>query len=176
MIKESLKRLLIITGTPGAGKSYVAKLLEKELGLLRIDLHELIESDPVLSSEYNKEKDCYDLDMDKVEELVKEILEENPRKVMILDSHVAHHLSVDLVMAAVVIRCSDLKILETRLKERNYSLQKIKENLDVEIFDVCHDEALELGVDILVFDSSCGVNEKEVISKVEELLVERDVF
>lgn len=175
-MQESLKRLLIITGTPGAGKSYIAKLLVEQLGLLRIDLHELIESDQILSSEYNKEKDCYDLDMVRVEELVRERLEEDPGKVLILDSHVAHHLPVEIVTAVIVVRCSDLKVLESRLKERDYSPSKIKENLDVEIFDVCNDEAMELGVDILAFDSSNGVDGKEVVTKVEELLVQRDLF
>ena len=65
------KRLLVITGSPGTGKSTMAKLLATKLGLLHIDLHEMIENDSVLSSEFNKDKDCFDLDMGRVEELVK---------------------------------------------------------------------------------------------------------
>ncbi len=167
----SHKRLLVITGTPGTGKSTVAKMLVDQLGLLHIDLHELIKSDKILSSDFNKEKDCYDLDMDRVEELVILKLEENPGQTMVLDSHVAHHLSTDVICGAIVLRCSDLKELETRLLARNYSASKVKENLDSEIFDICNDEALSIGVDTLLFDSAGGLDEEQVIRQVTDLLV-----
>lgn len=176
MLKDSLKRLVIITGTPGTGKSTVAKLLTQDLGLLHIDLHELIESDKILNSDFNKEKDCYDLDMVRVEELVEQKLTENPGKVMILDSHVAHHLSTNLILAAIILRCSDLKELESRLFSRGYSSGKIKENLDVEIFDICCDEAMSLGVETLSFDSAGDLDKELVISKVTEMLVSLNVF
>ncbi|MAG60663.1 hypothetical protein CL619_02640 [archaeon] len=176
MEQDSLKRLLIITGTPGTGKSTLAKLLIEQLGLLHLDLYELIESDKKLSSEYNKEKDCYDLDMDKVEELVKLRLEENPGQVMVLDSHVAHHLSSKIICGAIIVRCSDLKELESRLLARNYSANKVKENLDSEIFDVCYDESLELSVETLTFDSAGGLDESSVVSLVEEMLLSMNLF
>ena len=38
-----------------------------------------------------------------------------------------------------------LPALKKRLEARKYSEQKVRENLDAEIFDVCQQEALENG-------------------------------
>ena len=164
------KRLLVITGSPGTGKSTMAKLLATKLGLLHIDLHEMIENDSVVSSEFNKEKDCFDLDMGRVEELVKVELKKNSGRVMVLDSHVAHLLSAELMIAVIVMKCSNLKILEKRLLDRNYSLAKVKENLDSEIFEVCFDEASELGVPMLEFDTADVLDEEAALGSVQKLL------
>jgi len=170
MTSDSLKRLLIITGTPGTGKSTIAKMLVTQMGILRIDLHELIENDSVLSSHFNKNKDCFDLDMRRVEELVQKKLQENPGKCMVLDSHVSHHLSKKLICAAIVVHCSDFGKLEKRLKERGYSPAKVQENLDCEIFDVCSDETQGIGVNILHFDSENEFDEEDVVARVKQLL------
>ena len=176
MTLDTLKRLLVVTGTPGAGKSTIAQLLVSEFGFVHIDFHELIEKDPTLSSDFNKEKDCYDLDMDRVEELVRAQLLENPGKLMVLDTHVSQHLTAEIIFAAIIVRCSDLKVLEERLADRGYAAAKVKENLDAEIFDICHDETIELGVETLVFDSAQGLNEGMVIEKVTELLARNGLF
>ncbi len=169
-MNSKLKRLLIITGTPATGKSTLAKLLEKEMGLLRIDLHKLIESDPVLSSEFNTTKDCYDLDMNKVEELVRIKLEANPGKFMILDSHVSHHLSKEIICGAIVMHCSNFSTLEKRLKARKYSPAKVKENLDCEIFDICADEVISLEVHTIHLDSCKKFETQDIQAKVKKLL------
>ena len=166
----SMKQLLVITGSPGTGKSTLAKLLVSALGLLHIDLHELIESDSELSADFNIKKDCYDLNMDRVEKLVRSKLDANVGKVMVLDSHVAHLLPGELIIGVVVMKCVNLKVLEQRLLERNYSTTKIKENIDCEIFDVCLDEAVELGLPLLQIDSSVGIDEIIVVDQVKELL------
>ena len=172
----TLKRLLIITGTPGTGKSTVAKLVCNELDLEHIDFHKIIEKDSILSANFNKEKDCYDLDMDRVEELLKLKLEENPCKIMVFDTHVAQHLPKEMILAAIVMRCSDLKILEKRLLDRDYSVSKVKENLDSEIFDVCCDEAMELGVETFTFDSAQKIDENEIITKLTEFFASNNLF
>ena len=87
-----------------------------------------------------------------------------------LDSHVAHLLSAELMIAVIVMKCSNLKILEKRLLDRNYSLAKVKENLDSEIFEVCFDEASELGVPMLEFDTADVLDEEAALGSVQKLL------
>src|SRR3989344_3218410 len=48
---------------------------------------------------------------------------------------------------------SKLKKVKKRLEKRGYNKLKIRENLDAEIFDVCYEEAKELGHKVEVIES-----------------------
>jgi len=56
-------KVIIITGTPGAGKSTLAKKLAQELKFQRVDLHKYYK---VISTGYNKKKQSYDIDIKKL--------------------------------------------------------------------------------------------------------------
>ena len=62
----------------------------------------------------------------------------------------SHYLPKEYVDLCIVTKCN-LKELNDRLYHRGYHPEKIRENLDAEIFDVCLFEALEHGHDIYVF-------------------------
>jgi adenylate kinase len=53
----------------------------------------------------------------------------------------------------VVAKC-DIKELNERLKKRKYSQAKIKENLQAEIFNICYNEAFEMGHKIIAIDTT----------------------
>ena len=144
------KKLLILTGTPGTGKSTLAKKLAGKLGFDRLDLHHYYRQ---LSVGYNRQKQCYDIDVKKLEKLVREKLSSS-KKGLILDSHLAHLLPKKLVTLCLVLTCSDLKQLQRRLKKRNYPPAKIRENLEAEIFRVCLEEAREQGHRLIVLDTA----------------------
>jgi adenylate kinase len=57
----------------------------------------------------------------------------------------------------IVTKCG-LKTLEKRLKKRGYKKQKIRENLDCEIFDICLNEAKEKGHNIKIIDTTAGID------------------
>ena len=140
-MKSDIK-LVVITGTPGVGKSTLAKQLSKKLGFYRLDLSKYYKQ---ISAGYNRRKKCYDIDLPKFEKLVggkiKELIEgqkkekrQKSQKGLIIDSHIAHLLPRKWVDLCVVLTCSDLKKLEKRLEKRGYSRRKIQENLEAEIF------------------------------------------
>ncbi len=141
-------KLIIITGTPGTGKSTLAKFLAKKLGWERLDLHKYYSN---LSTRYNPHKKCWEIDFNKLKKLVTKKLKES-KKNLILDSHISHQLPKKMVNLCIVLTSSNLKILEKRLKQRKYSPQKIRENLDSEIFQVCLNEAKENGSKLKVID------------------------
>ena len=142
---------MAISGTPGTGKSTLAKSLAKKLGYFRLNLHSHYKE---ISSGYDHKGKAYIIDYKKFEKLVrKTISEKKDFPGIIIDTHISHHLPKKLVDLCMVLTCSDLKELEKRLKKRKYSKAKIRENLDCEIFQVCVTEAQENGHKVVVMDT-----------------------
>src|SRR3989344_7283091 len=153
-------KIIVITGTPGVGKSTLAKKLAKILKFKRLNLHQYYSS---ISTGYNKTKQSYDINLNKFKLLVKDKTKEHN---LIIDSHISHLLPKPLVNLCIVLTCSNLKLLEKRLKKRKYPSEKIRENLDAEIFQVCLMEAKEMGHRIITFDTSKDTLPK-IISKIK---------
>ena len=80
----------------------------------------------------------------------------------------AHNLPKENVDICIITRCK-LDELERRLKERNYSPEKIRENLDSEIFEICTNEARDNGHIILQVDTTQGFN----VADIEQRIIEK---
>ncbi|MEK6939022.1 MAG: AAA family ATPase [Nanoarchaeota archaeon] len=144
-------KVIAITGTPGTGKSTLARKLAKEKGYFRLDLHQHYKE---ISLRYERKSKSYVIDEKKFLNLVKrEIKKHAKEKGIVIDTHISHYLPKKIVDKCIVVTCSNLKELERRLKKRKYSKAKIRENLDCEIFQVCLAEALERNHKVKVVDS-----------------------
>ncbi|GMM37938.1 nucleoside-triphosphatase [Saccharomycopsis crataegensis] len=128
---------IIITGTPGCGKTSHAALLAQQLSQLK----------HISISEYAKENNCIDghdqvrdsdiVDEDKLLDALEPELEKGG---VIVDWHVCEVFPERLIDLVIVLRC-DNSILFSRLSKRGYKENKIQENLDVEIMDILIQEA-----------------------------------
>ena len=115
-----------LTGTPGTGKTSISKLLDQKV----IALSDYYEG----TSEGKTESGEWIIDIDKIKKNIK--ITENS----ILEGHFAHEF--DNIDQIIVLRC-DPKILVQRLKEREYSKEKIRENLEAEAIGTIYSESLE---------------------------------
>lgn len=142
--------IVIISGIPGTGKTTYSKKLAKEKNLKYIDVNEIIKNNR-LSEGFDKEKQTELIDIEKLKKVLIKIIKQN--KDLVIDSHLSHYLPSKYVDKCYITKCN-LKELKIRLQKRGYSKEKVRENLDAEIFDTCRIEALENGHDVTVVDTS----------------------
>ncbi len=140
---------IIITGTPGTGKTVLAKRIANERKIEYISLKKIIK-EYQLAEGFDTKRRCEIVDEQK---MVKKVLTLTKRKNCVIDGHLSHEIPPRFVNECIVTRCS-LPILKKRLMKRSYSKQKIRENLDAEIFEVCLTEAKERGHKVEVVDTS----------------------
>ncbi len=147
--------ILLLTGTPGTGKTTISHLLAEKLGCRLVDINHLVEEKHLYTG-LDPEKDYKIVDMDALEgELFKIVGRENDghqkkdsnkdscmnssnTSCIIIEGHLSHYFPrADLV---VVFR-TEPRTLEERLKKRDWKKSKIRENLEAEALDICTWEA-----------------------------------
>ena len=136
---------IIVTGTPGTGKTTFAKELAAQKGYEYRDINYFIKKYK-LSAVKDKTRDARVVDEKKFSQAVQKELQKN--KNIIIDSHFSHDIPAKYIEACYVMK-TDIKTLKQRLEARKYSEAKIRENLDAEIFDTCRQEAKEAGHNVI---------------------------
>ncbi|MFA5797400.1 MAG: adenylate kinase family protein [Candidatus Woesearchaeota archaeon] len=179
--------IIAVTGTPGAGKTSIAKKLATALGFTYLDLNTLIKKEKLYDS-YDCKAKTYDVDEKKLAKFMNTLLKTyaydfaDPyqqqlldacnahatlksgelfkictfkknissrtikQKNIIVDSHLSHLFNSDICF---VVK-TDIRTLRKRLASRGYSKQKIQDNIESEIFDVCLEEARQAKQTIVV--------------------------
>lgn len=150
--------VIAVTGTPGAGKTHIAKRLSGLLGFLYVDINREVKKHR-LYEEYDPESRSFIVAPGKLTAFLLRELKSAQKKEnfkgAILDSHMSHYMPPGSVRLCIVAKCS-LPKLKSRLARRKYPPGKIRENLDSEIFDVCLNEAKGAGHKVLVIDTTSG--------------------
>lgn len=144
-------KVIIVTGTPGTGKTELSKALAERAGFKYFD--------PIKAFS-RKVKVGYDsirrtsiVDQKKLAANLAVFVRAYKGKGLVIDSHMSHFLYSGLVNLAIVTRCN-LKTLKRRLAAKGYSLPKVRENIEAEIFEICLQEALERGHKPIVLDTT----------------------
>ncbi len=148
-------KLVAVTGTPGTGKSTIAKKLSLLLNYAYLNGSGLVKT-AKLAEKYDKSRKTAIVDASLFTHAVLKVRDFEARrgsKGLIVDSHLSHFLPPKAVSACVVLTCS-LPELERRLSKRGYSKAKIRENLDAEIFDTILVEASESGHNVIRIDAT----------------------
>jgi len=161
-------KVIVISGTPGTGKTALAKQQAKKLGYLHINLNPLIKEQRLYEN-FNRKKQTYDVDIKKINKLLIKIIEYEKKsntKGIIIDSHLSHYLPKKYVNACIITK-TELKTLKKRLEARKYSKEKVRENLDSEIFDICLNEAIENKHNLIVIDTTKPINIKYLLAKLK---------
>ena len=128
-----------ITGTPGTGKTTIAKILSENHDLFLISLTEFVKENK-LWAEFDEERETYVIDEERVYAKIIEVLEQKKDN-YIVEGHFLDIIPSQYFDKVFVLR-TPIKILRQRLSERKYHSKKIEENIEAEIMEVCLTDAL----------------------------------
>ncbi len=143
-------KTIVVSGTPGTGKTLFAKKLAKELGFRYISIDNLSKS---IYTGYDKARKTKIVDTGRMTAAFQQFLKNSNDKGIIFESHLAHHLPMKLVTLCIILT-TDIKALKQRLAKRKYPSSKIQENLHAEIFETCYNEALEQNHNVIKVDTT----------------------
>ena len=155
--------IIIVSGSVGTGKTTLSKKISKTLNYEYLDVSKLIK-DKKLADDYDTENKCAIVDVKKLNKVLIEIIKKSEN--LIIDSHLSHYLPKKYVDFCIVTTC-DITILRDRLKKRNYSANKIKNNIEAEIFDTIVIEAKDKKYNLLVVNTSEGYKLKDIVAAIK---------
>ncbi len=148
--------IISITGTPGTGKSHVAKALAKQLNANLIEIKKLVDTNKVPYI-IDKKRQTKTVEIKELQKAVnKNIVKGKPN---IIEGHLSHLLRSDMV---IILR-TDPVLLKHRLKKRKWSEAKIKENHHAEILGIITQEAMQRS---RVFEIDTSRQKPSVVSSI----------
>ena len=129
---------IVVTGTPGVGKTTTCEELAQKTGLKHINVSELVKQKNIGEASTDPDDPTTQIvDEDRLLDVLENDLEDGG---VVLDWHSCDLFPPRQIDLVCVIRC-DNKILYDRLKSRNYGEKKLQENMDCEIMEVLLQEA-----------------------------------
>ncbi|HLD12663.1 MAG TPA: adenylate kinase family protein [Candidatus Nanoarchaeia archaeon] len=146
-----MHQAIIVTGTPGTGKTALAKTIAQQLGATYIDIKKLIKPYH-LAEGYDKNMQSYTITKEKLVNVLINVINAS-KKILVIDGHLSHYLPKKYVQTCIVTTCT-LPLLQRRLKKRNYTPSKIKENLEAELCNACLGEARDQNHNIIIVDTT----------------------
>ncbi|KAJ4459957.1 putative adenylate kinase isoenzyme [Paratrimastix pyriformis] len=134
---ESKRPNILVTGTPGTGKTTLCELLAQTYQLNYVHVGTVIKENRFVA--FNEELQCDELDEDALLDHLEVIMNQG--------GNVVEHHESDLFplrwFSLVVVLRADNTVLYDRLQQRGYPLAKIQENCSAEICRLSADMAKE---------------------------------
>jgi len=154
--------LIALTGTPGTGKTTIAKKLEDEYKVVYLKDFK----DAVLYHDEDRDADVVD-----IEYLKKKVDKMKDDEIIILEGHYAHEMPVDMV---IVLRCHPDE-LRKRLENRGYGEKKIMENLEAEAMGLITEESINYHGKDKVFEvDTTKKRVEEAVKEIKHIIETKD--
>lgn len=154
--------IISITGTPGTGKTTVAKLLASQLSANLIAINKLIAKKHYRIDKKRKTKI---VDIKALQNLINKKIVKN--KINIIEGHLSHLISADFI---IILRTNPL-VLKKRLLRKKWPQAKIRENVQAEILDVITIQATQRHRKHKIFElDTSRVKPKSVVNIIAKLL------
>ncbi|XP_073440125.1 adenylate kinase isoenzyme 6 [Dendrobates tinctorius] len=129
---------ILLTGTPGVGKTTLGRELAERTGLEYVNVGDLAEEGNLYEG-FDEEYECPVLDEDRVIDELEDRMSEGG---IIVDYHGCSFFPERWFQIVFVLR-TDNSLLYDRLESRGYKQKKLQENVQCEIFQTIYEEAVE---------------------------------
>jgi broad-specificity NMP kinase len=171
-MKENTRRIFIITGAPGVGKTAVSALLALKLGAVHIDIGELTVKENLVKGK-DEARGTLVADMEKVSKHVMEIIAEAKGDV-ILDGHYAVYVAPAQRVTRVFVLRRNPEELKPIMEARDWSGIKLWENLACEVLDVCLTDAISAcGEEKVCEIDVTGRSTEDVVAEILQILKDK---
>ncbi|MGZ7047591.1 MAG: adenylate kinase family protein [Methanobacterium sp.] len=133
--------IILITGTPGVGKTTVSRILKEKLNANLIDINELVDKKRIYTG-IHKEKKYKIVDMDALSrELDSKIKKNDKSNYVIVEGHLSHFYKNS---DAVFVLRANPNVLRKRMEIKGWKKAKMDENIEAEALGICSYEAYEI--------------------------------
>jgi adenylate kinase len=157
------RKVIVVTGTPGVGKTTASHKLAEKLGAHYLGITDLVKGENIVTSVDEARKTLV-ADTEKVSKRVQEIIRSAVDNIVV-DGHYAVDVVSGKDVSMIFVLRRDPAELKPVLEKRGFEGKKLWENLAAEILDVCLLDAL----------SACSADkvcEMDVSGKTVEKVVE----
>ncbi|ENN75528.1 hypothetical protein HUJ04_004121 [Dendroctonus ponderosae] len=154
---------ILVTGTPGVGKSTLCKKLAEVTALRWLEISKIAKDNNCLQ-EYDPEFDTHVLDEDKLMDGLEEVMSIGGN---IVDYHSSEFFP-ERWFDVVFVLTADTSSLYDRLNLRGYSGKKLESNIECEIFKICLDEAKQFYRTQIVHSLE-SINEAQLEENVQKI-------
>lgn len=145
---------ILITGTPGTGKTTLSKELASVLGLRHISVSDFAKEHNLLA-DHNQQQNFHYMHEDDVLDQLEPLMTEGA---ILLEHHSCDWFPQRWIQM-VVVTTATTEALYDRLTARNYVESKVRENVQAEIMMVCKEEAVQSYPDIKLIELDCTLHE-----------------
>jgi adenylate kinase len=164
-------QVIAISGTPGTGKTAVGSVLAQQLSAEFVELGQVVKEQQFHCGE-DVTRDTLIADLGKLQDyLVNRFLKTTKQFVVV--GHFADLVPTKYLKALVVLRCHPI-ILARRLGARQWSTDKILENIQAEILGTCASDALAKHSRNRIFEiDTTDSSVEKVVAAIEAIVAGR---
>ena len=144
--RHKFRRIIIVTGTPGVGKTIVSEKLAAKLRAQHVDVAEIVKREK-LTSGYDRKRRTWIADTSKLAKRLQQIIKHEKSHVVV-DGHYASAVIPKAKVARVFVLRRHPQQLEEQMERRGFKGAKLWENLSAEVLDVClYDAIVNVGIE-----------------------------
>jgi adenylate kinase len=169
---QTSRKVIVVTGTPGVGKTTISQKLVDSLDTRYLSITGLVKEEKLITS-VDKVRKTLVADTEKVFRRVQEILQSSVGNIVV-DGHYAVDVVPKKEVKLIFVLRRDPAELKEVLEKRGFEGKKLWENLAAEILDVCLLDALSAcGKDNVCEVDVSGKTVEEVVDDVISVLEEK---